>query len=90
MEVAEEGIGIRIEDDALVTEDGCINLSSEIIKEVTELSKNGYGITFSSELNNNQDTAVGLALKTLEDTDWEVISIDLSTGQPQDVIIERI
>ena len=35
--ILEEGIGIRIEDDALVTEDGCINLSSEIIKEVSDI-----------------------------------------------------
>lgn len=35
--IAEEGIGIRIEDDALVTEDGVINLSSEIIKEVSDI-----------------------------------------------------
>lgn len=35
--IAEEGIGIRIEDDALVTEDGCINLSQEIIKEVNDI-----------------------------------------------------
>ena len=35
--IAEEGIGIRIEDDALVTVDGCINLSSEIIKEVEDI-----------------------------------------------------
>ena len=35
--IAEEGIGIRIEDDALVTEDGCINLSKEIIKEVSDI-----------------------------------------------------
>lgn len=33
----EEGIGIRIEDDILVTEDGCINLSQEIIKTVDEI-----------------------------------------------------
>ena len=33
----EYGIGVRIEDDILVTEDGSINLSSEIIKEVEEL-----------------------------------------------------
>lgn len=37
--IAEEGIGIRIEDDALVTENGCINLSSEIIKEVTDIEE---------------------------------------------------
>ena len=35
--IAEEGIGIRIEDDALVTEDGAINLSKEIIKEVSDI-----------------------------------------------------
>ncbi len=33
----EEGIGVRIEDDVLVTEDGCINLSKEIIKTVEEI-----------------------------------------------------
>lgn len=37
--IAEEGIGIRIEDDALVTEDGSINLSSEIIKEISDIEK---------------------------------------------------
>ena len=35
--IAEEGIGIRIEDDALVTTDGVINLSEEIIKEVNDI-----------------------------------------------------
>ena len=43
--IAEEGIGIRIEDDILFTEDGVINLSSDIIKTVEEIenfmSKNG-------------------------------------------------
>lgn len=33
----EEGIGIRIEDDVLVTEDGCINLSKEIIKTAEDI-----------------------------------------------------
>lgn len=37
--IAEEGIGIRIEDDALVTLDGCINLSKEIIKEVSDIEE---------------------------------------------------
>ena len=37
--IAEEGIGIRIEDDALVTEDGAINLSSEIIKEISDIEE---------------------------------------------------
>ena len=35
--IAEEGIGIRIEDDLLLTEEGCINLSSDIIKEVKDI-----------------------------------------------------
>jgi Xaa-Pro aminopeptidase len=33
------GIGIRIEDDILVSEEGCENLSTEIIKEVTEIEE---------------------------------------------------
>lgn len=33
----EEEIGIRIEDNVLITEDGCINLSKDIIKEVSEI-----------------------------------------------------
>ncbi len=37
--IAEEGIGIRIEDDALVTLDGAINLSSEIIKETSDIEE---------------------------------------------------
>ncbi len=35
--IAEEGIGIRIEDDVVVTKDGCINLSQDIIKEIDEI-----------------------------------------------------
>ena len=35
--IPEENIGIRIEDDVLVTEDGCINLSEEIIKEIKDI-----------------------------------------------------
>ena len=33
----DEGIGVRIEDDVLVTEDGCVNLSKEIIKSVEDI-----------------------------------------------------
>ena len=33
----DEGIGVRIEDDIMITEDGCINLSSEIMKEVEDI-----------------------------------------------------
>ncbi|MGL4336640.1 MAG: aminopeptidase P N-terminal domain-containing protein [Turicibacter sp.] len=35
--IAEESIGIRIEDDVLITEDGHINLSKDIIKSVEEI-----------------------------------------------------
>ena len=37
--IADEGIGIRIEDDLLVTEDGCINLSESILKTVEEIEE---------------------------------------------------
>jgi Xaa-Pro aminopeptidase len=37
--IEEEGIGIRIEDDVLVAEDGCINLSEGIIKTVEEIEE---------------------------------------------------
>ncbi|MBN3490515.1 aminopeptidase P N-terminal domain-containing protein [Acholeplasma equirhinis] len=37
--VAEEGIGVRIEDNIVLTETGAINLSAEIIKEVDEIEK---------------------------------------------------
>ena len=33
------GIGVRIEDDILVTEDGCKNLSKDIIKEIDEIEE---------------------------------------------------
>ena len=35
--IAEEGIGIRIEDDVLVTADGCEVLTKEMIKEVKDI-----------------------------------------------------
>lgn len=35
--IEDEQIGIRIEDNVIVTEDGCLNLSAEIIKEVDEI-----------------------------------------------------
>ena len=37
--ITDEGIGIRIEDDLLITEDGCKNLSSMIIKEISDIEK---------------------------------------------------
>lgn len=35
--IAEESIGVRIEDNVLLTKDGCINLSESIIKEVKDI-----------------------------------------------------
>lgn len=35
--IPEENIGVRIEDDLLITEDGCENLSKDIIKEINEI-----------------------------------------------------
>jgi Xaa-Pro aminopeptidase len=35
--VAEEGIGVRIEDDVLITKDGAVNLSKDIPKETEEI-----------------------------------------------------
>ena len=39
---------------------------------VQELARNGYGIVFNTEFNNNQGTVTELAAKTLKDTDWTV------------------
>ena len=43
---------------------------------VLELSKNGYNLEFSADLNNNQGTAFELAEKTLADTDWKLGGVD--------------
>ena len=37
--IEEEGIGVRIEDNVLITKDGRINLSKDIIKEVEDIEK---------------------------------------------------
>lgn len=37
--IEEENIGIRIEDDLLITEDGCEVLSKDIIKEMDEIEQ---------------------------------------------------
>lgn len=39
---------------------------------ITELSKNGFNLEFAQELGNNQGTAVELAKRVLEDTNWQV------------------
>ena len=51
---------------------------------ILELSKNGYNVEFDQELNNNQGTAVELAQKTLENTDWEVDEEKCDVG-PQEI-----
>ncbi len=37
--ISEENIGIRIEDDILITKNGCVNLSKNIIKEVKDIEE---------------------------------------------------
>lgn len=37
--IEEEGLGVRIEDDILVTEDGYVNLSAHIIKSIEDIEK---------------------------------------------------
>jgi len=37
--ISDEGIGIRIEDDLLITEDGCVNLAKDIIKEIEDIER---------------------------------------------------
>ena len=37
MYIAEEGIGVRIENDVMITEDGCIDLSADILKTVEDI-----------------------------------------------------
>lgn len=37
MYIADEGIGVRIENDVMITEDGCIDLSENILKTVEEI-----------------------------------------------------
>ena len=37
--IKEEGIGVRIEDDILVTKEGSVNLSEEIIKDIEDIEK---------------------------------------------------
>ena len=39
---------------------------------VLELSKKGYNLEFSTEVNNNQGTIIELGKKVLEDTDWTI------------------
>jgi Xaa-Pro aminopeptidase len=46
--IQEEGIGIRIEDDVLVTDDGCEVLSADIIKSADDI-ENFIKISRSSE-----------------------------------------
>jgi len=43
---------------------------------VLELSKIGYNITFDTELNNNQGTALELTKETIKNTDWRVKEVN--------------
>ena len=40
---------------------------------INELSKNGFNLEFDQKLNNNQGSAIELAEKELENTDWQVV-----------------
>ena len=53
---------------------------------VLELSKQGYNITFDSELGNNQGTAEYLANETLKNTDWKLKEVNVG----QQLIAEPI
>jgi hypothetical protein len=45
---------------------------SAVDYHINELSKNGFGVTLSTELENNIDTVPKLADTILKDTDWTV------------------
>ena len=53
---------------------------------VLELSKNGYALEFSTELNNNQGTAEELAEKVLENTDWQLADVQVGKQQIEEPI----
>ena len=55
---------------------------------VLELSKNGYDVEFSNELNNNLGTAEELASRTLENTDWIAIDIDVPAPRVSEPVFE--
>ena len=62
--------------------DGLVWTYSCVDAFVLELSKTGYNIEFSTDLNNNQGTAIELATETLKNTDWEVAE-DSNIGKQQ-------
>lgn len=51
---------------------------------VNELSKNGYAIEFSTELGNNQGTAIQLAKETVKNTDWIV------DEEHSDILVQKV
>ena len=57
---------------------------------VLELSKTGYNIEFSTDLNNNQGTAKELAIATLENTDWQLGHSDKFTQLIEEPIYEAV
>lgn len=50
---------------------------------INELSKNGFSLEFDNELENNQGTAIELAERVLEGTDWRVVSASSDTIQQE-------
>ena len=48
---------------------------------VLELSKTGYNLEFSSDLGNNQGSALELAFETLKNTDWQVAALDIEPSK---------
>ena len=57
---------------------------------VLELSKTGYNVTFNSNLNNNQGTALELVEQTLIDTEWDAVNIDVKPPQVKEPIYNAI
>ena len=57
---------------------------------VLELSKNGYNITFSADLNNNQGTARELAKKTLEGTEWRLGNVTVGKQMVEEPVYNAI
>ena len=56
---------------------------------VNELSKVGYNVEFNTELNNNQGTAIELAKRTLENTDWKVAEIG-PNEEDSDLLVQKV
>lgn len=53
---------------------------------VLELSKTGYNLEFSSDLGNNQGSALELAFETLKNTDWQVAALDIEPSKANEPV----